>query len=70
MKLTNEQYDILKFIALLIVPLSAFIGSCAGALGYDATAVVTILTALDTFVGAIVKILGDQYKKEQDNENV
>lgn len=64
MKLTNEQYDILKFIALLIVPLAAFIGSVANALGYDATIIVTILTALDTFIGAVIKILSDSYNKQ------
>lgn len=67
MKISNKTYDTLKFIALLIIPISAFIGSCAGALGYDATALVTILTALDTFLGAVVKILSDGYTGEDDD---
>lgn len=66
MKISNKTYDTLKFIALLIIPISAFIGSCAGALGYDATAVVTILTALDTLLGAVVKILSDGYTRDSD----
>lgn len=64
MKLTNKQYDTLKFIALLIVPVCAFISSVAGALGYDATIVVTILTAVDTLLGAVIKILSDGYNAE------
>lgn len=66
MKLTNEQYDVLKFIALLIVPICAFISSVAGALGYDATVLVTILTAVDTLLGAIIKIASDGYTKDTE----
>lgn len=66
MKLTNKQYDTLKLIALLIVPLCAFITSVAGAFGYDATIIVTILTATDTFLGAVIKILSDGYNENED----
>ena len=66
MKLTNKQYDTLKFIALLIVPVCAFISSVAGALGYDATTLVTILTAVDTLLGAVIKILSDGYNPEEN----
>jgi UPF0716 family protein affecting phage T7 exclusion len=63
MKVSNQTYDLLKFIALLIVPIAAFIGSVANAIGYDATIIVTILTALDTLLGAVIKILSDGYTK-------
>ena len=66
MKLTNRQYDTLKFIALLIVPLCAFITSVANAFGYDATIIVTVLTAADTFLGAVIKILSDRYNEDED----
>ena len=61
MKVSNQTYDLLKFIALLIVPIAAFSGSVANAIGYDATNIVTILTALDTLLGAVIKILSDGY---------
>lgn len=66
MKLTNKQYDTLKLIALLIVPICALVSSVASALGYDATVVVTILTAVDTFLGAVVKIASDKYNPEDE----
>lgn len=65
MKLTNKQYDTLKFIALLIVPICAFISSVAGAFGYDATAIITVLTAVDTLLGAVIKIASDRYMAEE-----
>ena len=65
MKVSNETYDILKFVALLIVPVAAFIGSVANAIGYDATILVTILTALDTLLGAVIKILSDGYTENE-----
>ena len=65
MKVSNETYDLLKFVALLIVPIAAFIGSVANAIGYDATIIVTILTALDTLLGAVIKILSDGYTENE-----
>lgn len=62
--MSNKTYDILKIVALLIVPFCAFITSVAGALGYDASVPVAILTAFDTFLGAILKISTDAYYKE------
>lgn len=66
MRMSNEVYDVLKIVALLIVPLCAFITSVAGALGYDASVLVAILTAFDTFLGAILKISSDNYHAENE----
>lgn len=68
MKISNETYDKLKLVALLIAPTIAFVSAILGALGYDTTVVVTILTALDTFFGTVVSILAKQYKEENKEE--
>ena len=67
--MSNKTYDIIKLIALLIIPICAFITSVGNALGYDVSVIVAILTAVDTLLGALVKILSDQYHaKEAGNE--
>lgn len=46
MKLTNKNYDTLKFIAIVILPaFTTFIGTVGSQLGYDMTTPVVILTA-------------------------
>lgn len=66
--MSNKTYDILKFIALLIVPVIAFITSLGNAFGYDVSIYVAVLTAVDTFLGALVKILSDNYHKDKTGE--
>lgn len=66
MKMTNETYDLLKYIAQIVLP-------AAGAL-YFALAriwglpygeeIVGTITAVDAFLGAVLKISTDQYHKE------
>lgn len=66
--MSNKTYDIIKLIALLIVPVIAFITSLGNALGYDVSIIVAILTAIDTFLGALVKILSDMYHKKEGGD--
>lgn len=61
--MSNKTYDMIKLIALLIIPICAFITSVGNTLGYDVSVIVAILTAVDTLLGALVKILSDQYHK-------
>ena len=69
MKMTNKAYDILKIIALLILPISEFIGSMASIWGFQyGNQIVATLVALDVLMGYIVKIASDSYNKEQNNE--
>ena len=69
MKMTNIAYDILKIIALLILPISEFIGSLASIWGFAyGKQIVATLVALDVLMGYIVKIASDSYHKEQNNE--
>ena len=67
MIISNKAYDILKFIALLILPISELISSLATIWGlpYGAQIVAT-LVAIDTFLGAFVKVSADAYRKNQN----
>ena len=58
---SNKTYDMLKLVALLLVPFIAFISSCGDAVGYDTTVIVRIATAVDVLLGAVVKILSDYH---------
>lgn len=63
MILTNKTYDILKLIALLILPVSELITALGHIWGLPHAAEITAtLVALDAFLGAVVKICSDAYK--------
>ena len=68
MKMSNKLYDILKYIAQIVLPA---LGTLYFALAkiwsfpYGAEIVGTI-TAVDAFLGALLKISTDQYNKEQE----
>ena len=68
MKMSNKVYDILKYIAQIVLPA---LGTLYFALAkiwsfpYGAEIVGTI-TAVDAFLGALLKISTDQYNKEQE----
>jgi hypothetical protein len=67
MKMSNKVYDILKYIALIVLPA---LGTLYFALAkiwqfpYGEEIVGTI-TAVDTFLGALLKLSTNQYNKEQ-----
>lgn len=66
MKFKNNTYDILKNIALIILPaLATFYGSLGKIWGFPITEqVVLTITAFDTFLGACLGISNINYKKE------
>lgn len=66
MKLTNRVYDILKYIAQVFLPaLTVFVGVVCKATNVpDTDIIITIMTAFDAFLGAILKISSDKYNKE------
>lgn len=69
MKMTNKAYDTLKFIALIVLPISEFVGAMAHIWGFAYGAeIVASLVAVDALLGTLVKILADKYHKEQNNE--
>ena len=63
--MTNQQYDTLKTIALIITPVLAFLASCVTIWGIPyGEQIVATLTALDTLIGAVVVVVNRQYRKE------
>lgn len=68
MKMTNKTYDILKWIALILLPaLATFYAAIAAVWGLPYTEqVVGTITAIDTLLGTLLKISSDNYKKQED----
>lgn len=68
MIMSNKVYDILKNIALYVLPATATLiialGSIWGFPHYEAIA--ATVTAVDTFLGTILKISSDVYEKDQN----
>ena len=61
MKLNNKVYDILKWLVIIVMPAVATLYAALAA-------VVTTITAVDTFLGAVLCISTAQYHKENDLE--
>lgn len=65
MKLSNNIYDVLKFIATTALPaFITFSGVVGVQLGYDMTTIIVILTAFNTFLGTLLGISSLNYNKE------
>lgn len=67
MKLSNKVYDILKYIALIVLPALATLWATLGKIwGWPlVTEISASIMAVDFFLGALLKISTDQYNKEQ-----
>lgn len=70
-KMSNKVYDVLKWIALILIPaIGTLYFALAGIWGFPyAEAIVGTLTAVDTFLGAILGISTSMYKKNQNESN-
>lgn len=66
MKLTNKIYDVLKFIAQIVLPaLATLYITLAGLWGFPYPQEISgTIMAIDTFLGAILMISTNNYKKE------
>ena len=65
MKMSNEVYDFLKIIALIILPFSELISSLAGIWGFPyGQQIVSTLVAINVFLGAILKKSSDDYNSK------
>lgn len=65
--MSNRTYDIIKLIALIAVPLFAFIGALCTIWNVPHSEQITAtLTALDTLLGALVAIFSKMYNKPMD----
>lgn len=65
--LSNKQYDILKWVAQILLPaLGTLYFALAGIWGFPyGEQIVGTITAIDTFLGVILGISSSQYKKEE-----
>lgn len=70
MKMSNKTYDILKDIALYVLPaLATLILALGNIWGIPyAEAIAATITAIDTFLGAVLKISSINYDKEQGKQ--
>lgn len=69
MKLSNKAYDVLKYIAQIVLPAIGtlyFALASIWGLPYGEEIVGTI-TAVDAFLGALLKISSDNYYKDEVN---
>lgn len=67
--MSNKTYDILKVIALLVLPISELISALASIWGLPyGTQIVATLVALDAFLGAVLKVSSDAYAKRQTDD--
>lgn len=67
--MSNRVYDILKTISLVFVPLSAFISTILGVFNVAETEkITTILVAIDTLLGGLVKIAQITYDEKKQKE--
>ena len=68
MKLTNEWFDRLKWIAIIALPaLSTFVYGLAQIYHFEVVGeqIAQTITLIDTLLGALLGISHIQYKKEQ-----
>lgn len=67
MKLNNKVYDVLKWIALVVLPaIGTLYFALSGIWGLPyGEQIVGTITAIDTFLGAILGISTYQYNKEK-----
>lgn len=68
--MSNKVYDILKYIAQIILPaLATLYFALAGIWGFPyGEEVVGTITAIDTFLGCILKLSADNYYKKLNKE--
>lgn len=67
MKLPDKVYDFLKWLCLIAVPaLVTLIGALGIIYGKDMTTVTATITAIATFVGALIGISNHAYNKESN----
>ena len=67
--MSNKAYDILKFVAQIVLPaLGTLYFALAGIWGFPyGEEIVGTITAVDAFLGAILRISTTQYNKEKSN---
>ncbi len=65
--MSNKTYDVLKVVALIILPLAALITSLSDIWGIPyGQQISQTLISIDVFLGAILKRSSDKYAEAQD----
>ena len=64
----NKTYDILKWVAITVLPaIAALVGTIGTATAWEHTGItVVVITALDTFIGTLVGVSSVNYNKEAE----
>lgn len=64
----NKHYDILKWVAIIVIPaLAVLVGQVGNAFNWEFTKVsVEIINAIALFLGTILGVSNYNYKKEQE----
>lgn len=69
MRISDEAYDILKWIALICIPaIVTFLSVVLGVLDVDpkiTNIIVTIIAAVGTLIGSLIGVSTKAYKQEQ-----
>lgn len=65
MKMSNKVYDVLKWIAMVVLPaIATLYAALSGIWGFPyGEQIVGTLVAVETFIGAVLQISNAQYKK-------
>ena len=68
MKLSNKAYDVLKYIAQIVLPATATLYfALAGIWGFPyGEEIVGTITAIDTFLGVLLGVSAARYKKDSE----
>ena len=71
MKLTDKAYDVMKWLVIIVLPaLATLYAALAAVWAWPlADQVVTTITAVDTFLGAVLCISTANYNKDGGNAN-
>lgn len=71
MKLTDKAYDVMKWLVIIVLPaLATLYAALAAVWAWPlADQVVTTITAVDTFLGAVLCISTVNYNKDGGNTN-
>lgn len=72
MRISDNVYDVLKWIALICIPaIVTFLSVVLGVLDVDpktVNVVVTIIAAIGTLIGSLIGVSTKAYKKEQEGQ--
>lgn len=65
MKMSNKTYDVLKWIAMVVLPaIATLYAALSGIWGFPyGEQIVGTIVAVETFLGAVLQITNAQYKK-------